>query len=192
MLSFRIPLIFDTSTGKDLEKLSKVFQIFPVTRITSETEELMGIENIDNPFGQNLPLSVPVQSIKTDEKGSYVMRLKDVKGLILGKGIPNEFIVEKVYIKPGDIIRNYYLGKGYTLFIKSISEPSDLTLGDVVVLASKPDRLSDGEKAVYGKYIWRFYPGETVKVDIPSLTPDAFLCRKRALSIKDCLKNIFI
>ena len=93
-----------------------------------------------------------------DDKGTYIWKAVGQKTLRPGKIIESEFPVEKVYIEKTDEKKEGFDGKLY-----QIKENNKLQLNDVLI-KNAPKTLKDGEKVLYKKIEFLFWPGDTVKV----------------------------
>ncbi|HJO94088.1 MAG TPA: hypothetical protein QF753_11855 [Victivallales bacterium] len=119
------------------------------------------------------PLAVPIKSIKKDGKGVFVWKAIDQNMTQTNKPVMKKFRIEKVYIKPGDIVRNISFIKGYGNHFRSIEKNGKISYGDIV-LADPQDGLKDGEEVIYQQLHWRFTVGEKVKITISGLNAPGF------------------
>ena len=154
-------VISTTKLTAKQEKMKKVYKIHPVIPI-SDSAEVVG--DILNSTKTDVPIAVPVNAVRTDKNGTYVLKINKKQGKDL-----SEFSVDRVYIKFGDVSRKYYnLGLFKGEKIQVLEDAGDLSVDDLVVLLGNKD-IQDGETVVKENLRWKFMPGELVKVSIPAL-----------------------
>jgi multidrug efflux pump subunit AcrA (membrane-fusion protein) len=118
------------------------------------------------------PIAVPINSIKKDDKGSYVWRAVGQK-VLDNKKIKAQFTVEKVYITLGDIIRHVSWIKGKGSYFRSIKETDKILLHDLLIV-DVPDGLKVGDEVVFQELHWYFTVNEKVKITISGLQNPGF------------------
>ena len=120
---------------------------------------------------KSVPLAVPVESIRKDDKGFYVWKGKGQKIAQPESIMADKFQVEKVYIEPAEY-KTYINGisKEYQMLKKS----AGLEEYDVILGARIPQDLKDNDTVVYKKYKLLFEPEDKLKVEIPDLVKPGF------------------
>jgi hypothetical protein len=123
--------------------------------VVDKIETILSIETQD----KNQMLGLSVKAFYHDSKGTYVWKLKGVKNMLAGKGVPEVATVQKVYVKEGD----YEVNIAGSLRIKSIYNNPKLQKLDAI-LSSVPGVLKDGDSVFLSEPRYIFMPGDQVKV----------------------------
>lgn len=157
--------------------MPKVFEVFPVKNLM-----FPNIEVFFQPEKRkkNIVYTVPVDSIRHDEKGYFVFRAEHIDNQISDSHFPVFFKIKKVYVEPEPTYANIDYKVGVSTKVQVIKENPDLNLGDIVVGASEPG-LKDGDTVSRISLKWKFYPGEILKAEIPKLTPNAIYIPKECI-----------
>ena len=106
-------------------------------------------------------MSIPVNSIRKDDKGFYAWTAENRKFLMPAKGLNPIFNVRKAYVVPGEL-RKF---TGLELEMNSLKDPGILELNDLV-LTEVPKKLKNGDRVELVQQRYRFMPGDSVKVVI--------------------------
>ncbi|HJO95161.1 MAG TPA: hypothetical protein QF753_17325 [Victivallales bacterium] len=106
-------------------------------------------------------LSIPLNAIKKDNKGTYVWKAKGQKVMQTDKGIDYTFPIQKIYIQPGNMIRYQ---SGFSKVV-SLESKGNLELYDLVLNNPPPD-LKDGETVIYPQQAYLMMPGDELRVVI--------------------------
>lgn len=160
------------------QKLPKAYMLFPVIRFYDENF-LANIEIEKDAILNELAdldkklLAVPARAVHRDDKGEYVWKAVGQTAMSETKGIDTDFTVEKVYIKTGNLKREFNYGANVSLAIVDIENSGNLKVDDVLVLYGDKS-ITNGSRVAYCRTEWLFLPGETVKVEIPALTKPGF------------------
>ena len=165
-------IIPTTKLTAEQNKLKRVYMIFPVINLSESPKVVGELGKFKSVFGRTLyenPFAVPVKSIRKDDKGTYVLKVSG-ESYSLRDEFNNllQFKVEKVYIKVGDIKRDFDLGIGRNVEIQSLKDIGDLKLTDIIIVAGDPD-IKDGEIVIKETVRWKFLPGQEVRISIPIL-----------------------
>ena len=171
-----------TSKGKTLPK---VYSVFPVEKLFNENIEDFYLPEVQH---KSNVLIVPIATLRHDEGGYYVYKVKGCNITDDGGEIPKYFKVEKVSVVPGEISRtiNYSIDKPEK--IRSIIDNGAVKLGDVLV-GSSQSSLKDGSDAVLLNFFWDFYPEQLVRVQIPALTRAGIYVPRKSIIHQDENEN---
>ena len=173
--------IENTIIGQDLSsensKYRKIYEIFPVKKLSSSSQIVNEIGNIETKFENNKnPLTVPLKSIKKDDKGTYVLKAEPAgkyKNLSL-------FKLTRVNIVQGGIQRDLNLGSNRDVKVNSLKDSGSLKLHDTVVLLGEKN-IKSGDTVVLENLRWKFVPQQLVKVSIPSLNDPGIYVPPKAI-----------
>jgi hypothetical protein len=104
-------------------------------------------------------LAVSSGSLVSEGDKFFVWKAKGQKTMQPDKAIENYFKIEKVYVKPHDLLRNVdNYEKKIALDDKGSLELFDIVMGD------PPDGLAEGETVLYPEGSYLLMPGDPVKV----------------------------
>ena len=174
-----------TNTQK---KLKKVYQVLTIKNIVNKSiETFYKSENLPD---KSPLLFIPVDTIKKDKKGTYILLLKSINNTILINRNKNLFKVEKKYIELDDVFSNIYYGYDINRVkrVQRIKNSKDFSGGEMIV--SQADYgIKNGEKVILVNAVWKFYPGQTVRVKIPSLSRDGIYVPRNTVLHEDFNKN---
>jgi hypothetical protein len=106
-------------------------------------------------------LGVPVNALLKDDEGYYVWKAKNRKTMQAGKGLDPVFQIEKVYVVPGNLKREYH-GTG---IMRLLNDPGTLRRHDIVI-SSPPGNLKNGMTVSFPPERYLLMPGDPVKVVI--------------------------
>ncbi|MCF7889277.1 MAG: hypothetical protein K9L78_04065, partial [Victivallales bacterium] len=152
-------------------KLKKVYVWFPVVPMDRTNEIARKLGNISHISGKKImnSLAVPIAAVRTDRNDrKYVLKtIPYKKNNEKSEGI-SRFKIEKIFIEVGNIKRVLDLGLGRNMKIVSVNKTEGLKQGDVVVTVGEKG-IKDGDIVLQENVRWKFYPGESVKVEIPNL-----------------------
>lgn len=172
------------------KELPKVFDLYSISDLENRNIESFYLP--DYKPKRNPLLFAPVESIRQDTKGSYVFKIKNLQLTSGMERLPRLYKVEKVYVELGNVFSNLYYP--YSVEHSKVSRsllPLDgksLEKWDMVV--GKDDgRVEDGNAIVIVNAIWKFYPGQTVRVQIPTLTKPGLWVPRNALLHNDINLN---
>ena len=153
----------------DQQKLKKVYVLFPVVD-TSDSHKVVGqyLDTKSKMLDIEQPISVPENTIYHDDKGSYVLKAEGFNSRDTNSNL-FQFQVKKIYVKKGDIQRDFFVGLGRDVVITSLADPGSLQIGDVLVLKGQ-DGIEDGDTVIKENIRWKFMPNQAVKIEIPTLS----------------------
>ena len=106
-------------------------------------------------------LGVPVSALLKDDEGYYVWKAENRKTMQAGKGLDPVFQIEKVYVVPGNLKRQYY-GVG---IMRLLNDPGTLRRHDIII-SSPPENLKNGMTVSFPPERYLLMPGDPVKVVI--------------------------
>ena len=169
--------IVGQSDATESSKYKKVYEIFPVKTISDSGGILKELGNVRNTLGKGKnPLAVPVDAIKKDNKGYYVLKAEqsgELKNLSL-------FKISRVDILPGGIERDFNMGSQRDVKIISLENSGSLKADDTLMLLGDKN-IKDGDTAVFENIRWKFAPGQLVKVSIPELNEAGYYVPPKAI-----------
>ena len=171
-----------TSRGK---LLPKVFSVFPIKKLFNENLENFYLPDVQH---KSNVLIVPIVTLRHDDDGYYVYKIKDCNLTDNGGEIPKYFKVEKASVVLGEISRtmNYSIDKPEK--VRSIVDNGAVKPGDILV-GSSQSSLKDGADAVLLDFFWDFYPFQQVRVRIPALTKAGIYVPRKAVIHQDENEN---
>lgn len=174
----------------DQKTLPKVFEVYSVSDLENRNIEsfyLPGFKPNRAPL-----LFLPLESIRQDDKGSYVFKIKNLN-ITTGIGkLPRIYAVEKVYVNLGDVYANLYYP--YNVDHSKVSrsllsvDGKSLLKGDIVV-GKDESRVEENKDIIIVNPVWKFYPGQTVRVQIPTLTKPGIWVPRQAVIHNDINLN---
>ncbi len=170
------------------KKLAKVFSIYPVKdymnpNIESFYSSLKEYHNKRTPV-----LVVPQKSIRNDNAGHFVYKVKNISSHGKIEKIPRFFQIEKVAVKLRGFSTNLCYGVEDTQKVTWVESVGNLHSGDIVI-GSAQHGLKDGDEVVRMSFFWMFYPGQNVKVKIPKLTRPGIYVQLDAIVHQDAGEN---
>ncbi len=179
---------FENSPG-ETTGFPNIYEVFPVLKLYDPDPEEEFINKTYNDSkndksNKKISLAIPIKSIYTDKKGSYVFRAVNEKANTLKKGVNKIFDIERVDIVPGNVFRKELLANGAAIEIQSLKDPGRLKLNDIII-ASTPEKLKSGDRVSLMTKQWNFYPDQTVKVKIPTLNRQGFYVPRRCIIRQD-------
>ena len=128
-------------------------------------------------------LAAPVKAIHEDEKGTYVWKAAGQNGL--NGSVSVKFNLEKVYVTPGDIIKDITFLFNYSGYYVSLKDHGKLNQMDIVVMDA-PENAKEGETVLYTRNKWLFSTNQNVAVEIEGLNAPGFYIPESAI-----FNNIF-
>ena len=172
------------------KNLPKVFEVYSVSDLENRNIESFYLPNF-KPKKAPL-LFLPLDSIRQDAKGSYIFKIKNLNLTTGMEKIPRLYTIEKIYVDLGDVFSSLYYpySVDHSKMSRSVSavEGKRLIKGDIVV--GKDDgKLEDDKEVIIINPVWKFYPGQTVRVLIPTLTKFGIWIPRKALIHNDINLN---
>jgi hypothetical protein len=172
-----------TDSSKDANMLKIQKKSLPVqNQVVNKDASADTLKDTDAHKIQENILGVPTQAIRKDASGKYYLFIVDRGSFNADMNIRAEevFKVKRIDIIPGNIKRNFLLNSNSEIELTSIKDSGELKLGDIIIVNSS-DGIKDGEKAQYVEKKWLFYPGDRVKIRIPSLSSQGFYVPPEAI-----------
>ncbi|HJO93014.1 MAG TPA: hypothetical protein QF753_06420 [Victivallales bacterium] len=181
-----IPITTTTITQSDdadhlyLHLSNKLHSSMPLTTIQTKMKKVFSIYSVRNMLGSDVEyyfvneylnrnkkiLGVPIESIRKDKKGTFVLKAKGIN-INKNKDIPKNLITEKVYIEVSNILENITYDINNVRLTRSIKKNDKIKLGDIIYGNCDPN-IKNGEQVFRIPPNWIFFPEEIVKVRIPS------------------------
>ncbi|MCP4177765.1 MAG: hypothetical protein GY756_08365 [bacterium] len=146
------------------KKLKKVFSVYSVENMLGSDVEYYFVEEYLNRAKQ--VLCVPIETIRSDKNGKFIFKAEGIN-IHKNKEIPKIIKSKKVYIELGNIIENINYSMNTVRLSQSIKPNSNIQYGDIIIGNSDP-KISNNETVIRVPPTWLFYPGQAVKIKIPS------------------------
>lgn len=136
-------------------------------------------------------IGVPTQSIRKDPSGKYFVFVVDLP-FATNKDVsinPDQvFKVKRVDIVPGSVVKDYILSSNYNIELTSLKDTGGLKLGDIIISECSAE-MQSGDKAVFVEKKWLLFPGDKVKIRIPSLGCPGFYVPPQSIMSADQKEN---
>ena len=157
--------------------LPKVFSVFPVKKLFNDNLESFYLLNHKR---KSNPLVMPTISLRHDDKGDYVYKIKDFSLPERGRKIPKHFQIERVPISLGEITATLIYGIDKPEMVRSIIDNGKIKAGDVLV-GNAQSLIKNGDNVVLLGSSWEFYPDQEVKVQISAMTKQGLYVPRKAV-----------
>ncbi len=155
--------LYENSDVKSL-KFSQVNQLYKVSLFFGKDEIESG--KFDNRMEELL--TVPVNSIRHDDKGYFVFKAVKYKKNEISFLSDNILKLERIDIVPGDIIKDKFIDSTSSITTQTLKKRGSLKAGDIVIGDLTQD-FKNNDIVVHVDKRWLFYPEQLVKVRIPLL-----------------------